>query len=282
MGFRGSEPLRWRGRRHRRNPDSRCAERGSKSACLRCGFVAQQDATKAQCESANPVFSTDPPYYDNVPYADLSDFFYIWLRRSLSPILPNLFSTVLAPKAAELVADPFRHGGREQARSFFETGLERAFTRMAGLQSPSFPLTVYYAFKQTEMDEEEDAEDSDSSNVASTGWETMLVGLLRAGFTILGTWPLRTENKTRMRATGGGGSNALASSIVLVCRPRPKEAGVASRRDFLSALKRELPEALRNLQKGNIAPVDLAQAAIGPGIRSSAATPRSWSPMARL
>ena len=230
------------------------------------GFVAQQDATKAQCESANPVFSTDPPYYDNVPYADLSDFFYVWLRRSLSPILPNLFGTVLVPKAAELVADPFRHGGREQARSFFETGLEQAFTRMAGLQSPGFPLTVYYAFKQTEVEEEDDAEDSDASNVASTGWETMLVGLLRAGFTILGTWPLRTENKTRMRATGGGGSNALASSIVLVCRPRPKDAGVASRRDFLAALKRELPEALRNLQKGNIAPVDLAQAAIGPGM----------------
>src|SRR4029077_6765632 len=141
----------------------------------------------------------------------------VWLRRCLSSILPSLFGTILVPKVAELVADPFRQGGRQQARTFFETGLGEAFGRMAGLQSPAFPLTVYYAFKQAEIEEGENDEDTNEQNVASTGWETMLVGLLRAGFTILGTWPLRTENKTRMRATGGGGSNALASSIVLVC-----------------------------------------------------------------
>ena len=232
----------------------------------RPGFVAQQDAAKATCRDRKPVFSTDPPYYDNVPYADLSDFFYVWLRQALGGIFPELFSTVLVPKAAELVADPFRHGGRERAKTFFETGLGEAFSRMAELQDPAFPVTIYYAFKQTESDDEDDGIDVESSSGVSTGWETMLVGLLKAGFCILGTWPLRTENKTRMRATGGGGSNALASSIVLVCRPRAKDAPSISRRDVIATLKRELPVALRNLQKGNVAPVDFAQSAIGPGM----------------
>jgi putative DNA methylase len=229
------------------------------------GFAEQQDATRLDDDSRRFVFSTDPPYYDNVPYADLSDFFYVWLRRSLSAIHSSLFSTLLVPKAAELVADPFRHGGRERARAFFETGLGQAFGQMASRQHPNFPLTVYYAFKQAEIDQDDD-DGMEMAEIASTGWETMLVGLLQAGFTILGTWPLRTENRTRMRATGGGGSNALASSIVLVCRPRASDAPIATRREFISALKAELPVALDHLQRGNIAPVDLAQAAIGPGM----------------
>ena len=222
------------------------------------------------------MFSTDPPYYDNVPYADLSDFFYVWLRRCLQPIYPDLLGTVLVPKAEELIAEPFRHGGKEQARSFFEQGMRRVFERMHEASDPRFPTTIYYAFKQAEDDEtgsadipvgegEEEANAGKDAGAprASTGWETFLQGLIDARWQVDGTWPVRTELGNRMRSMA---SNALASSIVLVCRPRPKDAGVASRRDFLAALKRELPEALRNLQKGNIAPVDLAQAAIGPGM----------------
>jgi putative DNA methylase len=210
------------------------------------------------------MFSTDPPYYDNVPYADLSDFFYVWLRRCLQPVYPQLLGTMLVPKAEELIAEPFRHGGREEARLFFERGIGRVFERMRDASDPRFPTTIYYAFKQTE-DEEESDDDTDEATGAraSTGWETFLQGLADAGWQIDGTWPMRTELGNRMRNLA---SNALASSIVLVCRPRAKDASVASRRDFLAALKRELPEALRNLQKGNIAPVDLAQAAIGPGM----------------
>jgi putative DNA methylase len=210
------------------------------------------------------VFSTDPPYYDNVPYADLSDFFYIWLRRCLQPVYPQLLGTLLVPKAEELVADPFRQGGREEARSFFERGMGRVFERMRDASDARFPTTIYYAFKQAEDDDETGDAGVDSTlSRSSTGWETFLQGLVDAGWQIDGTWPMRTELGNRMR---GQLSNALASSIVLVCRPRPKDSGVASRRDFLADLKRELPESLRNLQKGNIAPVDLAQAAIGPGM----------------
>ncbi len=210
------------------------------------------------------VFSTDPPYYDNVPYADLSDFFYVWLRRCLHRIYPDLLGTLLVPKAEELVADPFRQGGKDEARTFFERGMRRVFERMRDATDPAFPATIYYAFKQTEEDEGfSQDEDESSDSRSSTGWETFLQGLVESGWQIDGTWPMRTELGNRMRSMA---SNALASSIVLVCRPRPKDAGVASRRDFLAALKRELPEALRHLQKGNIAPVDLAQAAIGPGM----------------
>jgi putative DNA methylase len=228
------------------------------------GRVLQISATDIQ-QSAKPyVFSTDPPYYDNVPYADLSDFFYVWLRRSLLKVYPELLGTVLVPKAEELIAEPFRHGGREKARTFFEQGIGRVFERMRAASDPRFPTTIYYAFKQAEGedDDDEDNENTNSSRV-STGWETFLQGLVDSGWQIDGTWPMRTEGQGRLR---GLNSNALASSIVLVCRPRPNEAAVASRRDCLAALKRELPEALRNLQKGNIAPVDLAQAAIGPGM----------------
>jgi putative DNA methylase len=210
------------------------------------------------------VFSTDPPYYDNVPYADLSDFFYVWLRRCLQTVYPELLGTLLVPKAEELIADPFRHGGKENARLFFERGMGRVFERMREASDPRFPTTIYYAFKQAEDEDENDDDANEAgSSRASTGWETFLQGLADAGWQVDGTWPMRTELGNRMRNLD---SNALASSIVLVCRPRPKDAGVASRRDFLAALKRELPEALRNLQKGNIAPVDLAQAAIGPGM----------------
>jgi len=190
------------------------------------------------------------------------DFFYIWLRRSLSKIYPSLFSTLLVPKSQELIADPFRYGSRERAKRFFEEGLGTAFTRMCEIQNTSFPLTLYYAFKQAES--EDDSSDHGNSKVsASTGWETMLEGLLKAGFSITGTWPMRTELGNRPR---GLGSNALASSIILVCRARNTDATLTTRRDFLNTLKRELPKALRDLQHGNIAPVDLAQAAIGPGM----------------
>ena len=210
------------------------------------------------------LFSTDPPYYDNVPYADLSDFFYVWLRRCLQPLYPQLLGTVLVPKAEELIAEPFRHGGKEQARSFFERGMGRVFERMREASDARFPTTIFYAFKQAEDEEESDDNTEQATGArASTGWETFLQGLADAGWQIDGTWPMRTELGNRMRNLA---SNALASSIVLVCRPRAKDASVASRRDFLAALKRELPDALRNLQKGNIAPVDLAQAAIGPGM----------------
>ena len=214
---------------------------------------------------AKCMFSTDPPYYDNVPYADLSDFFYAWLRRTLHTTYPQLLGTLLVPKAEELVADPFRHGGKEEARTFFERGMSRVFERMRECSDPRFPTTIYYAFKQTEGDEDVDDDTDEGNDIsrASTGWETFLQGLVEMGWQVDGTWPVRTEKVGRTRELG---SNALASSIVLVCRVRPKDAGVASRRDFLATLKRELPEALRNLQKGNIAPVDLAQAAIGPGM----------------
>lgn len=225
-------------------------------------FVRQLSALAVERDGNGYVFSTDPPYYDNVPYADLSDYFYVWLRRSLAEIYPALLGTVLVPKAEELVADQFRHGGKDKAREFFESGIGRVFAKMLAASDERFPTTIYYAFKQTEDEGDDDGDASDSAR-ASTGWETFLQGVADAGWQVDGTWPIRTELGTRSRNRA---SNALASSIVLVCRPRAKDAGVASRRDFLAALKRELPEALRNLQKGNIAPVDLAQAAIGPGM----------------
>jgi putative DNA methylase len=229
------------------------------------GFATQADASGATASPRNALFSTDPPYYDNVPYADLSDYFYVWLRRTLQPVYPKLLDTMLVPKAEELVADPFRHGGRERSRAFFERGMTRVFERIREKSDSNFPTTIYYAFKQTEVDDEvgEDADEDENTSRASTGWETFLQGLVDTDWQVDGTWPMRTEGMTRMRNMA---SNALASSIILVCRPRPADAGVASRRDFLAALNRELPGALRNLQKGNIAPVDLAQAAIGPGM----------------
>ncbi len=218
------------------------------------GQVTQKDAVTADYPD-NIMISTDPPYYDNVPYADLSDFFYVWLRRSLVKIYPSVFSTLLVPKEMELVADHQRHGDREQANEYFESGMEKAFAKMQKAIASDYPLTVYYAFRQSEIK-------GDDEEAASTGWETMLEGLMKAGFVIQATWPVRTEQTANIKKY----RNALASSIVLVCRPRSEEAPMTSRRDFTNALRRELPKALREMQSGNIAPVDLAQASIGPGM----------------
>lgn len=219
------------------------------------GRVGQVDAAQ-QSISEGKVVSTDPPYYDNVPYADLSDFFYVWLRRALKPIFPELFATLAVPKTEELVAFAYRHqAGKVGAEAFFLAGMTQAMHRLAEQVHPAFPVTIYYAFKQAESDSAE--------GTTNTGWETFLDAVIRAGFTTTGTWPMRTELANRMR---GSESNALASSIVLVCRQRAANAPTATRREFVAALKAELPEALRHLQAGNIAPVDLAQAAIGPGM----------------
>ena len=215
-----------------------------------------QAAVQNDCGLRNIMISTDPPYYDNIGYADLSDFFYIWLRHSLKNIFPDLFKTILVPKSEELIASQYRfEGSVDKARSFFESGMLQAFRQINLYTREDIPVTVYYAFKQSD-------DDGDNKN-ASTGWETMLSAIVNAGFAITGTWPIRTERKTRMRAMD---SNALASSIVLVCRKRPVDAPICTRRDFINTLKRELKPALQKLQASNIAPVDLAQSAIGPGM----------------
>ena len=219
------------------------------------GRASQMDAASPGDVVDARVFSTDPPYFDNIGYADLSDFFYVWLRRSLKVTFPELFATLATPKAEELVATPERHGGRGEAETFFMDGMTRAIRRLTKQAHPAFPVTIYYAFKQSEAHGDE--------GTASTGWETFLDALISAGFSTSGTWPMRTERPGRMRDFG---SNALASSIVLVCRKRDDDAPTATRREFLTALKTELPVALTHLQRGNIAPVDLAQAAIGPGM----------------
>jgi putative DNA methylase len=217
------------------------------------GRVMPADAA-AQVLSAGKCVSTDPPYYDNVPYADLSDFFYVWLRRSQKSTFPDLFATLAVPKAEELVAFAYRHDGKAGAEAFFLDGMTKAMHRLAEQAHPAFPVTIYYAFKQSETETAE--------GTASTGWETFLDAVIRAGFAVSGTWPVRTEQAAALKAT----INALASSIVLVCRPRPADAPTATRREFVDALKAGLPPALAELQKANIAPVDLAQAAIGPGM----------------
>ncbi len=216
------------------------------------GSAHQADA--ASDRESISIGATDPPYYDNVPYADLSDFFYVWLRRALRTIHPDLFRTLLVPKADELVAEPARHGGRSGAEKFFEDGMSLALARMAERAANVAPVTIYYAFKQSETRAE---------GTSSTGWETFLQAALNAGFTIDGTWPISTERSGRTRSIG---SNALASSVVLVCRRRPENASTITRGSFRRVLRSELPTALRTLEKGNIAPVDLAQAAIGPGM----------------
>ena len=216
---------------------------------------ARQCDAATQLVSVDRLVSTDPPYYDNIGYADLSDFFYVWLRRSLRPVFPDLFATLAVPKAEELVATPFRHGNKEKAETFFLAGMGQAMRRLAEQTHPGFPVTIYYAFKQSEKKGDE--------GTSSTGWETFLDAVIEAGFSVTGTWPMRTELGNRMI---GLGTNALASSIVLVCRQRPADAPMATRREFVAALKSELPVALTHLQRGNIAPVDLAQAAIGPGM----------------
>ena len=216
------------------------------------GTALQLDAQE-QAVSQGKLVSTDPPYYDNIAYAELSEFFYAWLRRTLKPVIPDLFATLATPKTEELVATLFRHGSKEAAETFFLNGMTQAMRRLSAHAHPAFPVTIYYAFKQSE---------TKSEGTASTGWESFLAAVIKAGFTLSGTWPVRTERDFGMKS----GSNVLASSIVLVCRPRADAARTATRRDFITTLKKELPDALAHLQRGNIAPVDLAQAAIGPGM----------------
>ena len=221
------------------------------------GVTGQSNASEKLMVTKQPIISTDPPYYHNIGYADLSDFFYIWQRRVLGEVYPDLYNTVLVPKDEELVAAAHRFGGNKtKAEEHFLTGLGKAFHLMHQQAHPDYPLTIYYAFKQSEKDKKD-------GGIASTGWETMLEGLLKAGFQITGTLPMRTERAGGFRNKN---RNALASSIVLVCRPRSNDASVVPRRNFIAALRRELPDALHHLQQSNIAPVDLAQAAIGPGM----------------
>ena len=221
---------------------------------------ARGEGRAERADAANPpdrppvVVATDPPYYDNVPYADLSDFFYVWLRRCLRTIHPDLFATVLVPKDEELIAEPARQGSWEAAAAFFEKGLQRAFESFRAGSVPGMPFTLFYAFKQAE---------TENGSTASTGWETMLQGLLNAGCMVTGTWPIRTEQAGGLREHG---RNSLASSIVLVCRPRSIDAGTTDRKGFLAELRRDLPSAVAEMQREGIAAVDLAQSAIGPGI----------------
>lgn len=216
------------------------------------GFAQQSDARTTVTTHA--LINTDPPYYDNIGYSDLSDFFYVWLRRTLKSVHPELLSTMLVPKAEELVANPFRNGGRDSAQRFFEDGFRDVFASARANASAKFPIVIWYAFKQT---------DADELGVASKGWETLLDGMIRSGWEITSTWPNRSELSNRMVASG---TNALASAIVLSLRPRATEAARIDRRGFIEALAAELPAALRTLQQGRISPVDLPQAAIGPGM----------------
>jgi len=223
------------------------------------GEVIQNDATSKLENFAKLIISSDPPYYDNISYADLSDFFYVWLRHTLKSIFPDVFATLVTPKTQELIAAPYRHGGKKQAEKFFMEGMTRAIHNMAINSHHAFPVTIYYAFKQSEKSKD---------GTASTGWETFLEAVMKAGFAITGTWPMRTELGNRMV---GMGTNALASSIILVCRKRLDSADTISRKQFQRELNNTLPDALEDMIGGKdgsspIAPVDLAQAAIGPGM----------------
>lgn len=200
------------------------------------------------------VISSDPPYYDNIGYADLSDFFFCWLRPNLKDVFPDIFGVLATPKSEELVATPYRHGGSEAAENFFLKGMTAAISRMAEKSSTAFPATIYYAFKQSEVEQE---------GISSTGWATFLQAVISAGFSVLGTWPIRTESPGRLIAKG---TNALANSVVLVCRKKEASAEVITRAEFIRALKRELPPAIGDLQAANIAPADMPQSAIGPGM----------------
>jgi len=219
--------------------------------------IAKQFDAQGDCGLRNIAVSTDPPYYDNIGYADLSDYFYVWLRKCLKDIFPKVFRTMLVPKEEELIATPYRHNGSAaEAKAFFEDGMAKACQQMYLYTRDDIPVTIYYAYKQSDSEEVNETK-------ASSGWETMLNAIIQAGFSITGTWPMRTEKEGRMI---GNGTNALASSIVLVCRKRDENAPVCIRRNFVNELKRELKTALKNLQSSNIAPVDMAQSAIGPGI----------------
>jgi putative DNA methylase len=234
-----------------------CIEKLSPSAE---GFSTQA-AAQSQTVSRGKVISTDPPYYDNIAYADLSDFFYVWLRPALRSVFPTMLATMTVPKAEELVATPYRHGTREKAETFFLEGMTQVISNLAEQAHPEGPVTIYYAFKQSDT--------SSAGGTSSSGWETFLTAVLRAGFAIVGTWPLRSEQEFRMISIG---NNALASSILLVCRKRTADGATISRREFLRELNSVLPEALDEMTKGAgddrspVAPVDLSQAIIGPGM----------------
>ncbi|NRP75164.1 hypothetical protein ILFOPFJJ_06087 [Ensifer psoraleae] len=217
------------------------------------GNERQHDAQTVDYPN-NTVISTDPPYYDNIGYADLSDFFFTWMKPALRPVFPEIFGVLATPKAEELVATPYRHGGREAAEAFFLEGMSRAIINMATQSSNLFPATIYYAFKQSEVAQE---------GISSTGWATFLQAVVEAGYAVVGTWPMRTEMANRMIASG---TNALANSVVLVCRQKEATAEAITRAEFIRALKRELPPAIAELQAANIAPADMPQSAIGPGM----------------
>lgn len=216
------------------------------------GKASNEDAARRSYGSM--TVSTDPPYYDNIGYSDLSDYFYVWLRRSLRSTMPHLFGTVLTPKTDELVANPYRHDGKDGAEAFFIGGFNHVFARVREGANGDVPITVYYAYKQ---------QDATASGESSTGWHTLLDGLISSGWEVTATWPVRSERGGRMLSVG---TNALASSVVLACRPRPDDAPATTRRAFTGVLRRELPGALRAMMQGAVAPVDLAQAAIGPGM----------------
>jgi putative DNA methylase len=218
------------------------------------GHAEQRDARVRVSETPEAVVSTDPPYYDNISYADLSDFFYVWLRRNLADVWPDECATLSTPKSDELIANQYRAGSRQKAEEHFESGMAEFMAAVAATQHSAAPATIYYAYKATETRDGE---------VRSTGWDTFLQAVIDAGLSVTATWPMRTELGNRMIASG---TNALASSIVLACRPREITAQMATRAELVAALRQELPEAVRLLQSGNIAPVDIPQSTMGPGI----------------
>ena len=216
--------------------------------------IIQADAREFPPPAGDVVITTDPPYYDNIPYSNLSDFFYIWLRRTIGDNFPELYSTLVVPRASELVANQFRQGSKENAEDFFLRGMKSAIARMSDVSSSDYPTIIFYAFKQSEVGAE---------GVSSKGWATFLEAVISSGYSVIGTWPIRTENTTRMM---GQGTNALASSVALVCRKADSHQETTTRAEFIRALKRELPAAIADLQAANIAPADMPQSAIGPGM----------------
>lgn len=217
------------------------------------GHLVNHDAQTVKYPPST-VISSDPPYYDNIGYAELSDFFFYWMKPILRPFFPEDFAVLATPKAEELVATPYRHGGTESAEAFFLDGMKRAISNMAEQSSDDYPAAIYYAFKQSEVAQE---------GISSTGWATFLQAVVEAGYAVVGTWPLRTEMATRMIASG---TNALANSVVLVCRKKEETAETITRAEFIRALKRELPPAIAELQAANVSPADMPQSAIGPGM----------------
>jgi putative DNA methylase len=217
------------------------------------GSLVQMDAQSVKYP-AGAVISTDPPYYDNISYSDVADYFYAWMRPSLKSVFPNMFSLLATPKSEELIAAPHRHSNKDSAEAFFLDGMSKAISRMAEGTGSAFPATIYYAFKQSEIAQE---------GISSTGWATFLQAVVEAGYAVVGTWPMRTEMANRMIASG---TNALANSVVLVCRKKEVSAETITRAEFIRALKRELPSAIKELQAANIAPADMPQSAIGPGM----------------